>query len=200
MKRLLIATLLATPALAHAQWQVGGSLGFRTRPEDGRTLPGTQLEIMAVKPAGVTSHVFSLASVQMRNRTAAGGAVRENSFEAAYLYRRVLDDAFGGVFKNALKGAFKNALGLAAGPVVSYSIGCASGGTGAVTYGATPCLVSFADKGTVTPGYIIQLDLQKTNQRGVTWRAGLRGTGHTVASGSLTPKPSLWAGFTAPLG
>jgi hypothetical protein len=51
----------------------------------------------------------------------------------------------------------------------------------------------------VRPGYDLQLDYAKRNARGITWRWGVRATGHTVASGSKTPKPVAWAGLTAPL-
>ncbi len=186
MKRLvLLAALLTVPAAASAQWQVGGNFGLRTRPDggDGKIVYGTQFEGMIVKPAGKTTHILQGAIVQMRNHDADGYNVRENSLEASYLYRR----------------AIRGALGVAAGPAVGYSTGCASGGTRSTTYGATTCVAYYTDKGTVRPGYIVQLDVAKTNARGVTWRAGLRATGRTVASGSKTPKPVIWAGFTAPL-
>lgn len=181
---MLAIALLALPTLAQAQWQLGGTVGVRTRPDEGRTLWGTQLEVVAARLSdGPVSHLLTGSIVQIRNETAAGGAVRENSVEVAYLYRR------------ALRGAF----GAAAGPTIGYSTGCASGGTGGITYGSTPCLASFTTKGTTTPGYVVQLDWAKTMSNRVTVRWGVRGTGHTPAAGSISPKPSVWAGFTAPL-
>jgi hypothetical protein len=185
MNRMLAALLIALPSLAQAQWQLGGNVAVRTRPDDGRTLWGTQLEIMGVRlTTGPVTHFFTGSVVQIRNENSTGGAVRENSVEVAYLYRR------------ALRGAW----GAAVGPTVGYSTGCASGGTGGITYGSTSCLASFTTKGTTTPGYIVQLDWAKTTSNGVSWRWGVRGTGHTPAAGSVAPKPSVWAGFTAPLG
>ena len=186
MKRLVLIAVLIVPAAASAQWQIGGNFGIRARPDggDGNTVYGTQFEGMIVKPGGNVTHILTGSFIQMRNHDAAGNNIRENSVELGYLYRLAL----------------KGSLGLAIGPALGISTGCAAGGTHSTTYGATQCVVSYADKGTVRPGYILQLDFAKTNTRGVTWRAGVRATGHTVASGSKTPKPSIWGGFTAPLG
>lgn len=183
MKRLLFL-MLAMPVAAHAQWQIGLNAGLRTRPDggDGNTVPGVQFEGMLVRPAGKWSHMFQGAVVQMKNSDASGQRVRENSLEGSYLLRRALN----------------RWLGVAAGPSLGYSLGCASGGTNATTYGDTPCVASFADDGTVRPGYAVQLDGAWTTARSVTWRAGVRAVGHTVASGSKTPKPVVWAGLTAP--
>ncbi len=183
MKKWLLAALLV-PTIAHAQWQIGLNFGMRARPDggDGNTVFGTQFEGMIVKPAGKVTHILNGAVVQMRNHDAAGNNIRENSLEASYLYRR------------AIKGKW----GIAAGPAVGISTGCAAGGTHSATYGATHCIAYFADKGTIRPGYIAQLDYAKTNARGLTWRWGLRASGHTVSSGSITPKPAIWGGFTAP--
>jgi len=186
MKRLALAALaalLALPAAAHAQWQLGGNVGFRSRPENGTTVNGTQLEMMIVHKRGATTHFFDLAWTQMRNETPDGGAVRENALEGTILFRR------------ALRGPF----GIGAGPALGYSLGCSSGGTGSVGYGPTTCLVEYATKGTLRPGYAIQLDLEQANARGAVLRAGIRASGHTVASGTVTPKPSIWLGFTLPL-
>lgn len=185
MKRTLLAAVLFAPAAAAAQWQVGGNFGLRARPDggDGQTVFGTQFEVMAVKAGPRVSHIFSGSSVQMRNHTADGSNIRENGIELGYMYRRAINDAWGA----------------AIGPVLGYSTGCASGGTHSVTYGATHCIESYTAKGTKRPGYNLQLDWQKTTANSVTWRAGARLTGHTVASGSKTPKPVVWAGFTAPL-
>lgn len=188
MRRLLAALLLLTPALAGAQQssgiQLGLNLGYRTRTESGTTLGGTQLEGMIVHPMGSWTHIASLALTQMRNSLPGGGAVRENGVEASLLFRR----------------AITRGLGWGAGPVLSYATGCASGGTGGVTYGATTCLVSYANKGTFRPGYALQLDWEKANSRGAVFRAGVRAVGHTVASGSMAPKPGAWVGFSLPLG
>ena len=182
MRHLVFAALIAVPATAHAQMQFGGNIGYRSRADDGHTVTGTQLEAMLVRPAGKTTYLATLAIVQMRNHTPAG-VVRENSFEGALLYRR----------------AIVGALGAALGPAVGLSFGCASGGTGGTGYGSQPCAVYFADKGTVRPGYALQLDWSTANARGAVFRAGVRAIGHTVASGSKTPKPAVWLGFTLPL-
>jgi hypothetical protein len=184
MKRMLLAALVLAPAVAHAQWQMGLTFGVRARPDNGRTISGLQFEGMIVHPMQSFTGIASLAIVQMRNKTTAGNGFVENSIEANLLLRRKLAGIWCASF----------------GPVLSYSTGCASSSDlHGTTYGAVACSASFVQKGTVRPGYLIQLDLEKTNARGVTWRAGLRGTGHTVASGSKTPKPVLWGGFTAPL-
>jgi hypothetical protein len=184
MKRLLIL-MLTLPMVANAQWQIGGNLGLRTRPDggDGKSVLGVQLEGMLVKPAGQWTHLLQGAIVQMKNHNAAGQNIRENSLEGSYLLRRALGDRFG----------------IAAGPVLGYSLGCASGGKNATTYGDTPCVASFADDGTVRPGYALQLDAEWKSARGVTWRAGVRAVGRTMASGSKTPKPVVWGGLSAPL-
>jgi len=186
MKRFVfLALLTATPLAAHAQWQIGLNIGARTRPDggNGKTVPGIQFEGMIVKPAGAWSHIFQGAVIQMKNRDAADTHVRENSLEISYLLRRAI---LGGPF------------GLAVGPALGYSTGCASGGTKSTSYGDRPCVEYYTEKGTKRPGYNFQLDYAKTNARGLTWRWGVRATGHTVASGSKTPKPVLWAGVTAP--
>ncbi|MBM3908850.1 MAG: hypothetical protein FJ363_12355 [Gemmatimonadetes bacterium] len=179
MQRLLIL-MLALPIVAQAQWQVGGNVGLRTRPDggDGKTVLGLQFEGMLVKPAGKWSHVFQGAVVQMKNNDATGNRVRENSIEGAYMLRREVSRHFG----------------VSAGPVLSYSFGCRVNDT----FDVVGCIDDFAEDGTVRPGYHLQLDYAKTTANGVTWRWGVRATGHTVASGSATPKPAVWGGLTAP--
>jgi hypothetical protein len=183
MKRALLM-LLMLPVAAEAQWQIGGNIGLRTRPDggDGNTVLGVQFEGMIVKVAGKSSYLAQGAIIQMKNHNAAGLRVRENSLEGSLLYRRALNSW----------------LGAAVGPAIGYSTGCASGGRSGTGYGATACVASYAEKGTIRPGYILQLDAAHVTARGMTWRYGIRGTGHTVASGSKTPKPVVWAGFTAP--
>lgn len=184
MRRLLITILVFIPALAQSQVQVGLNLGLRTRSDDGKQVNGTQLEgMIIVRPMRNWTPMALLAFTQMRNRWPGGGAVRENGVEATLLFRR----------------AITGGLGWAAGPAIGYAAGCASGGTGGITYGATTCIQSFADKGTVRPGYALQLDWEKSNARGAVFRTGLRAIGHTTASGSKTPKPAVWIGFTLPL-
>ena len=186
MKRaVIVAVLFLAPAIAGAQMQMGMNFGMRHRPDagDGGSVWGTQFEGMMIFPDGRVSHQMLGAVVQMRNRNAAGANVRENSLEVGYLFRYAL----GGL------------LGLAAGPAMGYSTGCASGGTHGVTYGSTPCIASFASKGTMRVGYNVQLDFATSNARGVTLRFGARVTGSTVASGDALPKPVLWGGFSAPL-
>jgi len=186
MKRFALALLLALPVPAAAQWQIGGNIGLRTRPDggDGNTVLGIQFEGMIVKPAGAWTHFFQGAVIQMKNHNALGERLRENSVEVSYMLRRALYGPFG----------------VAIGPALGYSTGCASGGNKSTgNYGATPCVATYADKGTKRPGYNAQIDYAWTNARGITWRWGVRATGHTVASGSKDPKPVLWAGLTAPL-
>ncbi len=180
----LAAALALAPTLAHAQVQVGGNIGVRMRNDGDNFVRGVQLEAMLVHPAGRYSHWLNLAIVQMKNHTSTGGIVRENSIEGTVLLHRLFAAGIGG----------------AIGPVLSYGTGCASGGAGGVGYGKVGCVVSFAEKGTVRPGYALQLDWAKANARGAVFRAGVRAVGHTVGSGSKTPKPGAWAGFTLPLG
>lgn len=172
--------LLAMPVAAHAQWQIGLNAGIRTRPDggDGNTVLGVQFEGMIVKAAGKWTHLLQGAVVQMKNNTAAGERVRENSIEGTYMLRREVSRHFG----------------LAAGPVLSYSFGCRVNRT----FEVVGCIEYYAEDGTVRPGYNLQLDYARTTTRGMTWRWGVRATGHTVASGSKSPKPVVWAGFTAP--
>jgi hypothetical protein len=183
MRRLLLAILVAIPAAAQAQTQVGLNLGLRTRSDAGKQVNGTQLEGMIVRPIGTWKAMALLAFTQMRNSWPTGGAVRENGIEATLLFRR----------------AISGGLGWAAGPAIGYATGCASGGTGGITYGATTCIQSFADKGTVRPGYALQLDWERANARGAVFRTGVRAIGHTTAAGSKTPKPAVWIGFTLPI-
>jgi len=184
MRRIIATVLCLIPAVAHGQVQVGLNLGLRTRTDAGQRVNGTQLEGMIIAPhMGNWTPMALLAFTQMRNSWPTGGAVRENGVEATLLFRR----------------AIRGGLGWAAGPAIGYAAGCASGGTGGITYGATKCIQSFADKGTVRPGYALQLDWEKSNARGAVFRTGLRAIGHTTASGSKTPKPAAWVGFTLPL-
>jgi hypothetical protein len=184
MKRVLFLALLAAPAAAYAQWEVGGQLGLRTRSESEGTLNGMQIGAIIVHNNGAQySQTLDLLSVQMRGHTAAGGAVRENSIESVLLFRRAL----GGVF------------GASIGPAASYSLGCVSGGTNEIGYGSVPCIHDFSVSGTTRIGYAVQLDMVKANARGAAFRAGLRGTGHTVASGSASPKAAVWIGTTLPI-
>jgi hypothetical protein len=180
MKRPLIL-MLALPIAAHAQWQIGGNVGLRARPDggDGRAVFGLQFEGMLVKPTGQWSHVLLGGIVQMKNNDASGQRVRENSVEGAYLLRRSVARHWG----------------IGGGPVLSYSFGCRVD----ATFDVVGCIEYFAEDGTVRPGYNLQLDYARTAANGVTWRWGVRATGHTVASGSKTPKPVVWGGLTAPL-
>lgn len=186
MKRaVIVAVLFLAPAIAGAQMQMGMNFGMRHRPDagDGGSVWGTQFEGMMIFPKGRVSHEVLGAFVQMRNRDAGGFNVRENSVEASYLLRYSLTGGWG----------------VSAGPAIGASLGCTAGGTHSTTYGFTSCVDTFADKGTIRPGYTVQLDFAHSNSRGVTFRLGARVTGHTVASGDALPKPVLWGGFSAPL-
>jgi len=184
MRRIIATILFFIPAAAHSQTQVGLNFGLRTRSDAGKQVNGTQLEGMIIaRPMRNWTPMALLAFTQMRNEWPIGGAVRENGIEATLLFRRTIT---GG-------------LGWAAGPAIGYATGCASGGTGGITYGPTTCIQSFADKGTVRAGYALQLDWAKANARGAVFRTGVRAVGHTTASGSKTPKPGVWIGFSLPL-
>lgn len=183
MRRFVIVALLAVPSAAHAQFEFGGQLGLRSRSENGKTVNGSQFGVVLVHTSGSTAQIVDLAVVQMRNKTATGAAVRENSVEASLLIRRALT----------------HMIGVGLGPAVGYAIGCASRDVDGVDFGDVLCVSDFANKGTVRVGYAIQLDIARTLRTGAVVRAGLRGTGHTVASGSASPKPALWAGLTLPM-
>lgn len=179
----MIAALLAVPSAAHAQFEFGGQLGLRSRSENGKTVNGFQIGAVIVHTRGAIAQIVDLAIVQMRNKTTTGGAVLENSAEATLIFRRALT----------------HLIGAGIGPAVGYATGCASGGIDKISYGEVPCVADFADKGTVRVGYAIQLDIARTLRTGAVVRAGLRGTGLTVASGNASPKPALWAGLTLPI-
>lgn len=180
-----MAALLGAPLVAQGQIQLGANIGYRIRPEGGTRVRGAQIEGMLIVPRGQWEYQGLLTIAQMSNHYVTGEPTRENSVEGTLLFRRAL--AYG--------------LGAGIGPTLSVATGCASGGSGdggGLAYGTVPCLVPYANKGTFRPGYTLQLDYVRTNARGISLRAGLRAMGHTVASGSKTPKPGAWLGFSAP--
>ena len=187
MRHLVFAALLALPTAAPAQIQIGGNFGVRWRDDDGAAgrIRGIQLEGMIVRSTGRWEQVASLAITQMNNKSATLGTVRENGVEATLLFRHGMARGFG----------------WAIGPAIGVATGCAQGGANydGTVYGTQTCLVSFANKGTVRPGYALQLDWKRASARGAVLRTGLRAVGHTTASGSKTPKPAVWLGLTLPL-